>query len=373
MICRKIYLVIYLFPTLFTISCKQTLNYSQIIINIKGAAGKKIFLYKEPFINERSIKIDSAVVVDLNHPIQFQLLDNEERLYMLRAESSSNEYYFINDVPSLHLNANDINGKYSIDYSPASLSWKIFTDSQKVLVKNLRSIEKLMKQNVTDTDSLKKIYGRQYANLLNNYISYADTVKSSAAFMAAYENIDFGNRYNDLKSFADKAVERFPGYKPIANLKKEVYDMVSIFEMECNIGDTLPVIELPDIDNKMFSTSSLKGKYYLIDFWASWCPQCLVYDNYKKQVWAGFKNRNFEMVSIALDDEKENWKKKVNQQGLVWTQLIDENMWRGSAAKTLKFDSIPFNFLVDPSGRVIRKAIKADSLYKAVAEYVKPI
>jgi thiol-disulfide isomerase/thioredoxin len=354
-------------------SCNENPKGTQVSINILGASGKKIFLYRQPFINESSLKIDSAVIVNYNHPTLFKIPPGEERLYMLRVENSSGGYSFINDVASIQIKANDINGKYSIDFSPASLSWKKFTDSQVVIAKKLRSITADIKNlnNKLQVDSLKKYYDVEYARFLTGYINYADTVQSPAAFMAAYENIDFGNRYNELKNFVDKAIMQHPNYKPIADLKKEIYDMVSIFEEEFNIGDSLPFVNLPDTNGRFFSTGSLKGKYYLIDFWATWCPRCLAYNKYKKAVWDVYNGRNFQMVSVALDDEKENWLNVVNKDGMVWSQLIDENMWRGTAAKTLKFDSIPFNFFVDPEGVIIAKAIKPDSLQPIIAKYLK--
>lgn len=77
------------------------------------------------------------------------------------------------------------------------------------------------------------------------------------------------------------------------------------------------------------------------------------------------------MVSIALDDEKERWIDAIKKDTLPWTQLVDEKMWFGPTAKTLKLDSIPFNFLVDKQGRILAKAIRPDSLHSAIARYLK--
>ena len=121
-------------------SCNEKSQETQVAISIQGASGKKIFLYREPVINERSVKMDSAVIVNYNNPTIFKIPPGEERLYMLRVENSSGGYYFINDVAAIQIKANDINGKYSVDFSPASLSWKEFTDSQIVIAKKLKSI-----------------------------------------------------------------------------------------------------------------------------------------------------------------------------------------------------------------------------------------
>lgn len=99
--------------------------------------------------------------------------------------------------------------------------------------------------------------------------------------MAVCENIEFGKNYAALKAFVDKAVARFPGYKPVAELKNEAYDIVNIYEKEYNVGDTLPYLELENASGKTFSTKSFTGKYYLIDIWAPWYPGSFIYNYYK--------------------------------------------------------------------------------------------
>jgi hypothetical protein len=83
---------------------------------------------------------------------------------------------------------------------------------------------------------------------------------------------------------------------------------------------------------------------------------------YKKKALQQFGNRNFSMVSISLDPEKEMWKQAIKQDGYKWPQLIDEKAWMGPAVLAFKFDSLPFNFLIDPNGRIIDKALYGDSL-----------
>jgi AhpC/TSA family len=355
--------------------CKNGPGLTQVIVNIKGAAGKKIFLYKEAFINEQRTIIDSATVIDLNHPVRFAIDEAEERAFSIRVEGSANSYYFISDVPNINVEANNINGSYTVLSSPASKSLKVFNDNQTLVSKELRKlnkeIESLSADGKGESDSLQNLFNNQYKIYMTNYKAYADTVKSPAAFMLVYENIDFGKQHNELKIFADKAAKRFPGYQPVAELQKEVYDLADIFEIEFEVGDILPNIELQSSTGKQFSTRSFNGKYYFIDFWASWYPKSYTINYYKKKLWESYKDKGLEIVSVALEDDKEIWQAFIHKDSLVWTQLVDEKMWRGTAARTLKFDSIPFNFLVDPGGRVLEKAIKPDSLITVIGRYIK--
>lgn len=366
--------IFFILSFVFLSSCRQPANETKITINIKGAAGKKIFLYKEPFVDELPLKIDSATVVDLNHPLVFKITADDQRLYRLQVENSINSYNFINDVTEIKIDANDINGKYSIQFSPASNSLKSFNEQQAELARNLRKkkreIDSLQKLNL-NTDSLNQIFKISFVSYTNNYLKYADTVTNPAALMSVYLNINFGNDNKALTTFVDNSSKRFPDYEPIKKLKKETYELLSIFEKEYNIGDTLPVISLSNDKRIPVSTEQFKGGYCLIDFWATWCPQCQKYNYYKKQLWTKYKEKNFAVVSVALDDDWNVWLNTISNEELSWTQLIDEKMWQGTAANTLKFDSIPFNFLVNPQGIIVEKAIKADSLEIVVSKYLK--
>lgn len=370
----RIYFLVFILA-IFGGHCKNDPQLAQVTVRIKGAAGKKIFLYREAFINEQRTVIDSAIVIDLNHLVRFTIIEARERAFSIRVEGSANSYYFINDVPQVNIEANNINGSYTVLSSPASSSLKVFNDNQALLSKELRKLDKGIKSLKTDgkggTDSLQNLFNNQYKIYMANYRAYADTVKSPAAFMLIYENIDFGKQHNELKIFADKAAKRFPGYEPVAQLQKEVYDVADIFEKEFKVGDILPNIELQTSTGKQFSTSSFNGKYYLMDFWASWYPKSYTINYHKKKLWKSYKEKGLEMVSVALEDDAANWLSVIHKDSLQWTQLIDKKMWRGTAAKTLKFDSIPFNFLVDPNGRIVEKAIKPDSLDAVIGKYLK--
>src|SRR6185369_14055447 len=159
--------------------------------------------------------------------------------------------------------------------------------------------------------------------------------------------------------------------KQIQKLKDETLDYLKIFEEEYNVGDVLPELVLPDRMGIKFSTYSLKGKFVFIDFWSTWCEACMQYDKEKEKAKKIFAPEKFEIVSIALDAEKEAWKNYLQQKKYDWPQLIDEKMWNGPTRKAYKIDSIPFNFLVAPDGRVLAKAIKPDSVVAVISKNIK--
>ena len=350
----------------------------EVRLTLHSGANQKVLLEQIPLGNEQQVIIDSAVITDGNKEVLLHIPPGEERLFRIRIPDSNVQCVFINDASEIVIDGNYINAKCTVSNSRATALLKQFTDNQQKLAqKNYllqQNIDRIIKINpsYSKLDSLKKQSENDRVLYFKRYIQFADTVQSPALFIAVYNNIEFGKDYTSMESFINKASSRFPSYRPVQELKKDIQSLVKIFTEEFKVGDQLPSISLPDKNGNIFSTASLQGKYYLLDFWSTWCPQCLVYNPVKKQAWQRLSAQNFEIVSVAIDAEKDEWQKIISKEAFAWPQLIDVQMWKGTAVNTLKFDSIPFNFLVSPSGRIIRKAIAADSLIKVVSAAIRP-
>lgn len=147
------------------------------------------------------------------------------------------------------------------------------------------------------------------------------------------------------------------------------------------IGDKAPEIALMNPDStKVLKLSDLKGKYVLIDFWASWCRPCRVenpnvvaaYEKYSK---AKFKTgKGFEVFSVSLDRNRDAWKKAIAADKLSWAYHVsDLKYWASEGAKRYGVNSIPMSFLIDPEGMIIAKNLRGMGLHQELDKHVKSL
>jgi len=132
-----------------------------------------------------------------------------------------------------------------------------------------------------------------------------------------------------------------------------------------------PEVALPDVNGKTVSLSSFRGKYVLLDFWASWCGPCRAEKPNVVAAYAKFKDKNFTILSVSLDNNKDPWQKAIKDDGLTWTQVSDLKGWGSAAATAYNVQSIPSNFLIDTSGKVIAKNLREKQLDETLSSVLK--
>ncbi|WP_256003994.1 TlpA disulfide reductase family protein [Pedobacter deserti] len=139
------------------------------------------------------------------------------------------------------------------------------------------------------------------------------------------------------------------------------------------IGTEAPVFSMNDTTGKPVSIREFRGKYVLIDFWASWCAPCRLENPSLVKAYKEFKDKGFEIIGVSLDDAKlkQAWIKAIHDDGLHWTQLSDLQGWKNAAAALYDVKAIPQNFLLDPSGKIIDKGLRGNEVWEALEKVLR--
>ncbi len=136
------------------------------------------------------------------------------------------------------------------------------------------------------------------------------------------------------------------------------------------MGKIAPEFAMADTSGKMVSLSAFRGKYLLVDFWASWCGPCRQENPNVVKAFNQYKDKNFTILSVSLDrpNAKDKWMKAIHKDNLTWTHISDLKFWNSEAAQLYGVQAIPQNFLLDPNGKIIGKNLRGEDLVNKLNE-----
>ena len=332
----------------------------------------KVYLVEEEYINGPSKIIDSAKVVDNRYEFKGPRVDVPKMYFIKSADpnciSPITPVFIENGVIRVRANADfflnrEVSGTVNNDlFSLYNAATEYGVDS----IRRVFVIDRMIHPD-KDRETQTKEYNARTDFLNSRNLSVqknmVETYKDQvfAPFMIYWE-MKANLSLDELKAWRQKIDPKLNNHP----YTKQLDEYIRLADF--GVGSVMPNFTLKTPDGKDISLKDFKGKYVLVDFWASWCGPCLREMPNVVKLYKECKGKNFEIFGVSLDNKKDAWEKAIKANGMKWPQGSDLKGWGSEPARLCNVSAIPFTVLIDPEGEVIAIDLRGEQLHAKVKE-----
>lgn len=382
---------IVLFITLLSCRDNKIAKSNEFIVKGELQNAFEQVLYLQELKEDKLITIDS-IILGKKGEFLFRYKPADVNFYLLKTKSPNNFVTLLmNKGETLEIKGDyeKLANSYSLEGSEGSMLIKELNNHTQYSYTRLDSLRKIWEEKKDATDNLQlkntldslslKIFNDE-RNFVQGFVKdHSNSLVSIIALYLRFAQSPIFSEITDAPLFIliDSALfKTYPTNKQVIAFHERVAtikqrEKEKKMQASLEVGSVAPDIILNSPDGKPVSLSSLRGKYVLLDFWASWCAPCRQENPNLVAIYKKFKNKGFEIYGVSFDKDKRSWVNGINQDHITWIQVSDLMFWNSPIAKLYNVEGIPFSYLLDKEGKIIAKGLRGKELEEKISSLFK--
>lgn len=354
---------------LFIAACQSNSTKYQLTGNIAGLDSGIVYLVKAE--KGQAVTVDTAKYVDGKFSFKGSIAVPELHYLRLNERDYFAQFFLENEKIKVESYKDSLRAT-KVTGSPTTDIFNEFLDEVELLNQRVQEYQQKYSQamaqgNMDEVDKIKIDAEATNENMrvfAKNFVKEHNT--SVVAPFITLTQLAQEMEYEELKNL----VETFPPSLDASPYTKQLKDFVAE-KGRTAVGTQAPEFTMNDQDGKPISLNSFKGKYVLVDFWASWCGPCRQENPNVVKAYNDFKDKGFDILGVSLDRDRAAWLKAIEDDQLSWTHVSDLKYWQNEVAQLYGVNSIPHSVLIGPDGKIVAKNLRGQDLHNKLKEVLQ--